>query len=62
MERERDVINLILSSLEKSLVVEEGTIHSGFILDSRLQLWGAAVPLNNWSSTATTSVEKEGIQ
>ena len=59
-EKVVEVIDLMLSSLEKSLCLEEGTIHSGLVLDSRLQLWGAAVPLNTW--TGAPSTEKEGIQ
>jgi len=49
------VENLMLASLERSLSLKEGTIDRKLILDSRLQLWGAAVPLNTWSSTPTTT-------
>ena len=36
-----------------------GTLNKEDILDSRLQLWGAAVPLNTWktNSTATGSTD-----
>jgi len=49
------VENLMLASLERSLSLKEGTIDRKLILDSRLQLWGAGVPLNTWSSTTTTA-------
>lgn len=44
------VTRLMLDSLEKSLGLKEGTLHNGIVKDSRLQLWGAAVPLNVWSA------------
>jgi hypothetical protein len=47
-----EVTRLMLNSLEKSLGLNEGTLHSGVVKDSRLQLWGAAVPLNVWSPTS----------
>ena len=50
-ERVDEVTALLLSSLERSLGMKEGTIHDGIVKDSRLQLWGAAVPLNVWSPT-----------
>jgi len=49
------VENLMLASLERSLSLKEGTIDRKLILDSRLQLWGAGVPLNTWSSTTATA-------
>ena len=52
-ERVEEVTRLMLSSLEKSLGLAEGTIHDGLVKDSRLQLWGAGVPLNVWSSSST---------
>ena len=50
-ERVEEVTSLMLAALERSLGLEEGTIHEGTVKDSRLQLWGAAVPLNVWSPT-----------
>jgi predicted NAD/FAD-dependent oxidoreductase len=41
-----EVTNLMLESLGESLGLKKGLLHEGVILDSRLQLWGAAVPLN----------------
>ncbi len=49
-ERVEEVTTLMLSSLEKSLGIEKGTIDNETkVKASRLQLWGAAVPLNVWS-------------
>jgi hypothetical protein len=51
------VTGLLLKSLEKSLGLTRGSMRgrlsepvllTGSILESRLQLWGAAVPLNTW--------------
>lgn len=50
-ERVEEVTRLMLSSFEKSLGMEEGAIDDGLVKDSKLQLWGAAVPLNVWSPT-----------
>ncbi len=41
-----EVVNLMLEALNRSLGLKEGAVHDGMILDRRLQLWGAAVPLN----------------
>jgi len=50
-ERVEEVTTLMLASLERSLGLKIGGIHEGAVKDSRLQLWGAAVPLNVWSPT-----------
>lgn len=57
-----EVENLMLRSLERSLDLTEGAIDRKLVLDSRLQLWGAGVPLNTWSSTTkpTSAAGKEG--
>mmetsp|Transcript_23076 Transcript_23076/g.32310 ORF Transcript_23076/g.32310 Transcript_23076/m.32310 type:complete len:506 (-) Transcript_23076:1305-2822(-) len=55
-----EVTGLLLSAIERSLCMEPGSLRgpedadpgANVVLDSRLQLWGAAVPLNTWS-TAT---------
>ena len=59
-----DVVNkvtgLLLSSLEQALNLKEGILQGpidgpagcGMILESRLQLWGAGVPLNTWKATS----------
>ena len=49
LERVEEVTRLMISSLENSLGLESDAIHDGMIKDSKLQLWGAAVPLNVWS-------------
>lgn len=48
---EEDVTSLMLAALERSLGLKEDTIHEGLIMEKKLQLWGAAVPLNVWSVT-----------
>ena len=53
------VIMKLLESLERSLGVTEASIVDS-IVDLKLQLWGAAVPMNTWSSTTATSND-EGI-
>lgn len=50
-----DVTKQMLSSLEKSIKLDKGTLSEGdLVVDSRLQLWGAAIPLNCWVSMPTT--------
>jgi len=51
-ELQEEVISLLLESLERSLGLSTGSIDKESILDHRLQLWGAAVPLNTWTSEA----------
>jgi len=50
------VVMKLLNSLERSLNLEKGSVVDS-VVDLKLQLWGAAVPVNTWSSTtlATTS-------
>lgn len=48
------VVMKLLESLERSLSLVEGSV-VGSVVDLKLQLWGAAVPMNIWSSTPTTS-------
>jgi len=48
---EEDVTALMLAALERSLGLKEETVHEGIIMEKKLQLWGAAVPLNVWSVT-----------
>jgi hypothetical protein len=54
------VIMKLLGSLARSLgVAEESIVDS--IVDLKLQLWGAAVPMNMWSSkTLTSKAERSG--
>jgi predicted NAD/FAD-dependent oxidoreductase len=49
-----DVTSLMLNAVERSLDITKGSL-ADKVLESRLQLWGAAVPLNVW----TTNSEKE---
>ncbi|KAI2488623.1 hypothetical protein MHU86_25677 [Fragilaria crotonensis] len=48
----KEVTDLLFQSLEESLVLPPGSLyrdpHSSCVLESRLQLWGAGVPLNTW--------------
>lgn len=49
-ERIEEVTNHMIAALEKSLNLKSGAIHSDLLVDSKLQLWGAAVPLNTWKN------------
>jgi len=57
----KDVTGQMLQSLERSIGLEAGSLWNvkdahvggGIVLDYKLQLWGAAVPLNTWSSSST---------
>ena len=44
-----NVTSLMLGSLEKTLSLPSESVQSA-VLSSRLQLWGAAVPLNTWQN------------
>jgi hypothetical protein len=46
------VVMKLLRSLERSLELQDGAVVDS-VIDLKLQLWGAAVPLNTWSSTTT---------
>jgi hypothetical protein len=48
-ERVEEVTDLMLENLCTSLGLKANSIHQGMVLDSRLQLWGAGVPLNVWA-------------
>merc|ERR1711971_1199141 len=47
----QNVTTLLYQSLEEALVLPKGSFLTKTILESRLQLWGAAVPLNTWKSS-----------
>lgn len=57
-----EVSGLLLEATERSLCLAPGTLRGtqedspgrGIVLDSRLQLWGAAVPLNTWTTSEKT--------
>ena len=48
------VVMKLLESLERSLALREGSVVET-VVDLKLQLWGAAVPMNTWTSTTATS-------
>ena len=48
------VVMKLLESLERSLALQEGSVVYS-VVDLKLQLWGAAVPMNTWTSTTVTS-------
>jgi hypothetical protein len=53
-----NVTSLLLQAVERSLDLAMGSLSAPQkVLESRLQLWGAAVPLNVWISTSTSSQE-----
>lgn len=55
------VVMKLLDSLERSLNLESGSVVDS-VIDLKLQLWGAAVPVNTWSSaTLTTSSNDNNI-
>ena len=45
------VVLKMLSNLESSLKLEQGDV-SDLVVDLKLQLWGAAVPMNTWSTSS----------
>mmetsp|Transcript_14440 Transcript_14440/g.22562 ORF Transcript_14440/g.22562 Transcript_14440/m.22562 type:complete len:498 (-) Transcript_14440:75-1568(-) len=59
------VTGLLLSAIERSLCMDCGSLRgpedsepgANMVLDSRLQLWGAAVPLNTWCTTTDNNQE-----
>jgi len=51
----QNVTSLLYESLEQSLALPEGTFTEDNILESRLQLWGAGVPLNTWKTSSTNA-------
>ncbi|CAB9507591.1 Inherit from COG: fad dependent oxidoreductase [Seminavis robusta] len=52
-----NVTQLLLQGVEKSLYVETNTIIDS-VLESRLQLWGAAVPVNVWEQQGNADNSK----
>jgi predicted NAD/FAD-dependent oxidoreductase len=51
-----NVTSLLLQAVERSLALATGSLSAPTkVLESRLQLWGAAVPLNVWSSMSTSA-------
>ena len=50
----------LLESLEKSLNLEEGSVINS-VVDVKVQLWGAAVPMNTWTSHSISKDEVDGF-
>ena len=46
-EAEAEVTSLLLAAVERSLKLKTGTLSSALVA-SKLQLWGAAIPVNRW--------------
>jgi len=46
-EAEAEVTSLLLAAVERSLKLKAGTLPSALVA-SKLQLWGAAIPVNRW--------------
>jgi len=59
-EISEEVIDLLQKAIENSLALSPGSLSADHILDSRLQLWGAAVPLNTWKTNSTSSASGDG--
>lgn len=50
LELTEKVVMKMMGSLERSLALKEGSVVET-VVDLKLQLWGAAVPMNTWTST-----------
>ena len=55
-----NVTNMLLEGVERSLGLKTGSL-SKDVVESRLQLWGAAVPLNVWSSKSSQSDNNDTV-
>ncbi len=63
IDLQENVTKLMLGALERSLGLENESIHDGLVLDKRLQLWGAAVPLNVWSGEDDSDkIDQEAVK
>lgn len=61
LETVSNVTSLLLNAVERSLGLQTDTL-SEQVLESRLQLWGAAVPLNVWTeSNGDSSFDTQGF-
>ena len=54
-----EVSGLLLQAISESLGLSPDSLKKEHILDSKLQLWGAAVPLNTWKTNSTATSETE---
>lgn len=52
-----EVSGLLLQAISESLGLSPDSLKKEDILDSKLQLWGAAVPLNTWKTNSTATGE-----
>ena len=48
-EVESEVTRLLLSAVGRSVGMEEGSLSEENVIASKLQLWGAAVPISSWT-------------
>ena len=49
----------MLTNLERSLNLQDGSVVNS-VVDLKLQLWGAAVPMNTWQSSTSTADNSKG--
>ncbi len=54
LDLQEKVVMKMLTNLESSFKLEKGDV-SNAVVDLKLQLWGAAVPMNTWSSSSLSS-------
>ena len=60
LDLQEKVSMIMLSNLENSLGLQEGDVVNE-VVDLKLQLWGAAVPMNTWSSSSLSSSSSNGV-
>lgn len=48
-DKEREVIGLLIGGIERAVGIPEGALQAA-VLATKLQLWGAALPINRWAS------------
>ncbi|KAL7528617.1 hypothetical protein ACHAXR_002537 [Thalassiosira sp. AJA248-18] len=59
-ELTQKVVMKMLKSLEHSLNLKDGSVVDS-VVDLKLQLWGAAVPMNTWQSSSTNDNGADGF-
>lgn len=60
LDLQEKVVMKMLTSLERSLKVQQGGV-ADEVVDLKLQLWGAAVPMNTWSSSSLNFNDRGGV-
>ena len=60
IDLQQKVTMKLLESLENSLNLEEGSVINS-VVDVKVQLWGAAVPMNTWTSHSISKDEVDGF-